>query len=164
MEKKRWYHSKCLWALLLVFGSYNGHAQVKPADLHYLDHIQGHWIMHGKHSIFTETWRQVDANTWKGVTYHITGKDSVEMDQLQLVRSGNDLYFSIAAVTDPQTRKPVLFKMKILQENGFVAENPDCDYPQKIIYKWKDEKHMEAHFKGVKEKTFSEIIMEYGRD
>ncbi|WP_343692688.1 DUF6265 family protein [Chitinophaga sp.] len=160
MVKKLWYHSKYL--LLILFCS-NGFAQVKPADLKYVDHILGYWRMPTKHSTFTEYWVKSDDNTWKGVTHRITGRDSVEMDQMQLTRSGNNLYFTIAAVADPKSGKPVVFKVTVIQYNGFVAENPDCDYPQKIVYKWKKDDELEVHFKGEKEKTFSEIILEYKR-
>ncbi|RFM31652.1 DUF6265 family protein [Chitinophaga silvisoli] len=160
MGKKLWYHSKYL--LLLLFCT-NSVAQVKPADFKYVDHILGYWRMPTKHSTFTEYWVKKDDNTWEGMTHRITGKDSVEMDKMQLVRSGNDLVFTVVAVADPKTGKPVPFKVTVIQANGFVAENPDCDYPQKIVYKWKKVDELEVHFKGEKEKTFSEIILEYKR-
>ncbi|OMP77750.1 MULTISPECIES: DUF6265 family protein [unclassified Chitinophaga] len=160
MGKKLWYHSKYL--LLLLFCS-NSFAQVKPADFKYVDHILGYWRMPTKHSTFTEYWIKLDENTWQGVTHRITGKDSVEMDHMQLERRGKDLYFSIVAVSDPKSGKPVPFKVTVIQANGFVAENPECDYPQKIVYKWKKEDELEVHYKGEKEKTFSEIILEYKR-
>lgn len=160
MGKKLWYHSSYLLLLLLCSNSF---AQVKPADFKYVDHILGYWRMPTKHSTFTEFWVKADDHTWEGMTHRITGKDSVEMDHMQLLRTGNDLVFTIAAVADPKSGKPVPFKVTVIQSNGFVAENPACDYPQKIVYKWKKVDEMEVHFKGVKEKTFSEIILEYKR-
>lgn len=160
MGKKLWYHSKYL-ALLLLFAG-NGYAQVKPASFRFVDHIQGYWRMTTKRSVFTEYWEKVDEHTWRGITYHITGKDSVMMDRMQLQEDGKDMYYSVVGLSD-KDGKPALFKVTVIQANGFVAENPDVDYPQKVVYKWKKADDMEVHFKGIKEKTFSEIILEYKR-
>ena len=163
MEKKPWYRSKAVQLLITtLLIAHLCHAQVSPADFRYMEHLNGYWTMKTKHSVFTEKWHQVNDNLWKGITWRITGKDSVQMDEMELGRYEDGIYFRVTAISD-EKGKPIPFKLTKLLPVGFVAENPACDYPQKVIYKWKDAKHLEAHFSGTKEKTFSEIILLYER-
>ena len=149
-------------SLLLVF-LINASAQVTNADFHFLDRMEGKWAMRTKTSVFREIWTRVNEDSWQGVSWRIVGKDSVKQDEMKLIRTPEGIFYTIAAVQD-QSGQPLRFKLRVLKTVGFVAENPESPYPQKIVYRWKDNRHMDAHFEGKQEKTFSEIILQYVKE
>lgn len=149
---------------LLVLFFIDARAQVTNADFHFLDRIEGNWAMHTKRSVFREMWTRVSEDSWKGVSWRIAGKDSVKQDEMSLQRTPEGIFYTIAAVTDVKSGQPLRFKLRVLKAVGFVAENPESPYPQKIVYRWKDSKRMDAHFEGKQEKTYSEIILQYVKE
>ena len=149
-------------SLLIVF-LMNAAAQVTNADFHFLDRIEGNWAMHTKHSTFREIWTRTGDDSWQGISWRIVGKDSVKQDEMKLQRTPEGIFYTIAAVKDTNGQ-PLPFKLRVLKLVGFVAENPASPYPQKIVYRWKDNKRMDAHFEGKQEKTFSEIILQYVKE
>lgn len=149
-------------SLLLIF-LMNASAQVTNADFHFLDRMEGNWAMRTKRSTFREIWTRINGDSWEGVSWRIVGKDSVKQDEMRLIRTPEGIFYTIAAVKD-QRGEPLRFKLRVLKTAGFVAENPESPYPQKIVYRWKDKRHMDAHFEGKQEKTFSEIILQYVRE
>jgi len=139
-------------------------AQVRLSDFHYLDRMTGYWTMKTKLGIYAEKWKRVDEHSWKGRTMRIEGNDSTKMDDMLLFQEGDSIYFTIAAVKDKNTGDPIRFRLRVLKPVGFVAENLNSPYPQKIVYRWKDERHMDAHFEGKEGKTTREIILQYSKD
>ncbi|MBW8687849.1 DUF6265 family protein [Chitinophaga rhizophila] len=162
MGKRLLFRSNVLTILFLCAAALAS-AQVRLADVHYLNRIEGYWTMKTKLGIYAEKWKKTGDHSWKGRTMRIQGGDSTKIDDMQLFQEGDSLYFTIAAVRDEQTGEPVRFKLRVLKSVGFVAENLQSRYPQKIIYRWKDETHMDAHFEGKEGKTTREIILQYVR-
>lgn len=161
MEKKLWLSSKLLLLLCLCAFMQPAHAQVQASDFGLLDQVQGYWLMKAKHSSFSENWHRVNADCLQGVTWQITGKDSVKMDEMQLLRINNDIYYVVLTLKDDKGQ-PVRFKVRTLKPIGFVAENPAADYPQKVLYRFRGPQ-LDVHYEGKKEGTFSEIILQYER-
>lgn len=160
MGKKLSFRNSLLLILCLC-ACHIASAQVQLTDFHYLDQMEGYWTMKTKLGIYAEKWKRVDDHTWKGRTMRIKGDDSTKVDDMFLFRDGDSIYFTIAAVKDKATGEPIKFRVRVLKPVGFVAENLQSPYPQKIIYRWKDESHMDAHFEGKEEKTTREIILQY---
>ncbi|HJT72694.1 MAG TPA: DUF6265 family protein [Chitinophaga sp.] len=163
MAKKPWFRSSLLLCVCLLVCRFVN-AQVSSSEFNQLDKMEGRWVMKTKRSIYREHWKRLDENTWKGRTWRISGGDSTQMDEMQLFRTAEGIFFSVDAVRDPQSGQPVRFKLRVLKPVGFVAENLECDFPQKVVYRWKGNDRMEAHFEGKKDKTFSEIIMQYEKE
>lgn len=162
MEKKLSFRNSFFIIFFFLCAAGKAGAQVNLADFSYLDKMEGYWTMKTKLGIYAEKWKRVDEHSWKGRTMRIEGNDSTKMDDLRLFLEGDAIYFSIAAVKD-SVGEPVRFKLRVLKTVGFVAENLQSFYPQKIVYRWKDETHMDAHFEGKQGKTTREIILQYTR-
>lgn len=154
---------KLLFSSSLLILCLSASAQISNADFHFLDRIEGNWAMHTKRSTFREIWTRVNEDSWQGVSWRIVGKDSVKQDEMRLLRTAEGIFYTIAAVKD-QHGEPLRFKLRVLKTVGFVAENPESPYPQKIVYRFKDNRRMDAHFEGKQEKTFSEIILQYVKE
>lgn len=162
MEKKPLFRNSLL-IILFLCAAFTAGAQVRLSDFRYLDNLEGYWTMKTKLGIYAEKWKRVDDHTWKGRTMRIQGGDSAKVDDMRLFLDGDAIYFTIAAVKDTATKEPVRFKLRVLKAVGFVAENLQSPYPQKVIYRWKDLKHMDAHFEGKDGRVTREIIMQYIR-
>jgi Domain of unknown function (DUF6265) len=161
MEKKRWYSSSLLAAVLLC-SSLSATAQVSPDNFNYLYRLVGTWSMRTPQSVITEQWQRVNDTTLQGHTWRIVGKDSSLQATMQLVRTGNDIYY-IPTIRDQNNGQPVPFKLRVLKLVGFIAENPAHDFPKKITYRFKDEDHLDARVEGKQGNTTGEVIFRYER-
>lgn len=159
MNKKLWYSSSCLLILCLCAGL-TAAAQVKPVQFGYLQRLQGVWVMRTKQSQIIEQWYRANDSTWQGQSFRVVGADSTLLESMQLVRLSDGIYF-IPTVMGQNNDQPVKFKLRVLKAEGFLAENPTHDFPQKILYRWKDETHLDARVSGKSEGTSREIIFQY---
>ncbi len=72
-----------------------------------------------------------------------SGKKTIT-EEIKLIRKGKDFYY-VPDVAGPQG--PIEFKITSFDNNSFIAENPDHDFPKKIAYKKMDER-LEAIISG----------------
>jgi hypothetical protein len=88
-----------------------------------------------------EVWKE-DGNSLSGSSYRIdqAGNKTVT-EEIKLIKKGSDFYY-VPDVTGPQG--PVEFKIIFFDKNGFTAENPEHDFPKKIIYNKINEQQLEA--------------------
>jgi len=161
MEKKRWYSSSLL-AAVLICSSLSAAAQVNPDNFNYLYRLVGTWSMRTPQSVIIEQWQRVNDTTLQGHTWRIVGQDSSLQETMQLVRTGNDIYY-IPVIRDQNNGQPVPFKLRVLKLVGFIAENPAHDFPKKITYRFKDEDHLDARVEGKQGNTTGEVIFRYER-
>lgn len=161
MEKMQWFSSSL--ALLLLGSSLNAAAQALPADFGYLNRLEGTWVMRTRQSVIIERWSRLNDSCWQGQTWRKVGQDSSLQETVQLLRMPDGIYF-IPTVSNQNNRQPVRFKVRTLKAAGFVAENPQHDFPQKIIYRFKDDNHLDARIEGKQDKTFSQVMFQYVKE
>ena len=78
-----------------------------------------------------ESWRMVNDTLWKGKGYRVTGTDTVVLERLSLeVINGEVFYVPVV----PHNEGAVYFKMTEQSEDKVIFENPEHDFPQRIIY------------------------------
>mgnify|MGYP001156540123 CR=1 FL=1 len=78
-----------------------------------------------------ERWEEVTDQELKGWGVSMRGSDTSFMELLQIVKKDGDLYY-VADV--PENPNPVFFRFTTIHENGFIAENPEHDFPKRIEY------------------------------
>ncbi|WP_212003749.1 DUF6265 family protein [Chitinophaga sp. HK235] len=161
MEKKLWWSSS-LVLLLLLAGSVTTAAQVRPADFGMLNKLAGTWVYKTRRGTVVETWSRANDSTWAGKTWRVAGADSALQQSVQLVRHGNDIFF-IPAYVGLTSPLPIRLKLRVLKVIGFVAEDLENDFPQKVTYRFKDEDHLEARVIGKRDGTTEEYIFPYQR-
>lgn len=64
-----------------------------------------------------------------GVTFK--GQDTLFVEKLRIIINEDRIYY-VADV--PENIQPVFFKLTEVTKTGFVFENPDHDFPKKIVY------------------------------
>lgn len=80
-----------------------------------------------------ETWNKESVNRFSGMSYIIQEKDTVVLENIQLVQKQEGLFY-IPIVKNQNEGLPVRFASKIISETQLVFENPQHDFPQIISY------------------------------
>jgi hypothetical protein len=126
-------NSIVLFLLFTVCGFTTETAELKKSmkSFHWL---KGSWQMETKRGIITEKWAVANDSTLAGES-SMTKADgtNIPLEKIQLAfRNGN--YFYIPTVKNQNGEQPVEFKITVYSETGFVAENPQHDFPKRISY------------------------------
>lgn len=96
--------------------------------------LKGSWQMQTRRGIIIEKWAVVNDSTLAGESI-MTGTDGTEipLEKIELAfRNGS--YYYIPTVKNQNGEQPVEFKITSHSETGFVAENPQHDFPKRISY------------------------------
>lgn len=122
-----------LLLMMILVGTITVHAQNVKQNFEKLNWLNGTWertnIKPGQTA--EESWQTVAPNelVGKGVTKQ--GEKVVFEEKLQLLIKNNEIYY--IAVVAP-SKLPTWFKLTQLTSTGFVCENPDHDFPKRIVY------------------------------
>jgi hypothetical protein len=99
----------------------------------------GTWQQENKKSF--EEWKY-ESGVLRAVGYTVDDKGARTVtEEIKLIKEGND-FFYVPDIAGPQGE--IRFKIISFDAHSFVAFNPKHDFPQKIIYKRKDDSHLEA--------------------
>jgi hypothetical protein len=81
-----------------------------------------------------EVWQQTNNIQFKGEGFVIRNGKTELAEKMKLIEKDSKIFF-VADV--PHNQKEVFFEIIKWSKNGFTAENPQHDFPKKIIYKRK---------------------------
>jgi hypothetical protein len=127
-----------------------------------LDWIIGSWVMKSDGFELTETWSKADAGFYAGKGVGLSGKDTVFFEEMQIVNL-RDTIFYMVKTTGQNGNKSVPFKLVNKGLNTFVFENLMHDFPSVIVYRKKDENHLEAWIEGHKNGLIQTETFEFER-
>ncbi len=121
----------CFFILLIAIGCNNKVAIPTPS--HPMMWMEGGWIRdNNQEGVITyEDWTLQDIHTMRGHGYTLAGQDTTFNEHMLLRKVGSHYRLSIATSGNVDT---VHFKVNMYHETGFVASNPDHDFPQHIKY------------------------------
>ncbi len=114
-----------------------------------LSWIVDRWISPPGESITYENWVKLDDTTFSGESHTIKNGDTIFTEQLKIEKIGEDIYYTAVAKHNPG---PVHFKLVELGENKAVFENPEHDFPKRIVYMLKDDGSLYARIEGKNKK------------
>ena len=77
---------------------------------------------------------------------HVAGQYQV-MEQISIFSSKGSLYYG-ATVSGQNEGKQVMFKASHIAPGHIVFENPEHDFPTRIVYKLKEETILEVNISG----------------
>ncbi|MFK7806538.1 MAG: DUF6265 family protein [Saprospiraceae bacterium] len=142
--------TRILILTLLLFSSCSQSSgpksQLAPTTLvEDLNWMVGTWQVDEKEAY--EEWKRVDR--WLlGRSYKIKNKDTITVETMQITYREGELYY-VPTVADQNNGQPVLFHLISGSPRQVVFENEAHDFPQRIGYKKKSAKHVEAWIEGV---------------
>jgi hypothetical protein len=93
--------------------------------------LEGLWRMNTGKGLIFEEWSKTDDNTLSGRSFNVSGSDTVVWETIRLALDADGIGYT---VTGPNGDKSVRFQLTEHGDNRFLLENPEHDFPQRIIY------------------------------
>ncbi|MDZ4711674.1 MAG: DUF6265 family protein [bacterium] len=100
-------------------------------NLSLLEWLIGQWEGLQGSGVYHEEWEKVDDKELKGKAYTIKGGEITNPEKLNIKVDDSGVNY-IAEVSHNES--PVAFALTRYDENTFVFENPNHDFPKKITY------------------------------
>ena len=120
-----------------------------------IHNLQGVWQAE-EGPLLYEEWIIDDDSTLIGLSYSINGEDTLLLEKMRMVNKDGRLHF-FARVPDQNAAEEIGFALVKLEKNRWTFENPDHDYPNRIIYELLSDTTLYArieNMKGNKQKEF----------
>jgi hypothetical protein len=95
--------------------------------------LAGKWQLQNNNGV--EVWQQINNTQFIGEAFVIRDDKMESTEKMKLIGKDAKLFF-VADV--PHNQKEVFFEIIAWNKNGFTAENPQHDFPKKIVYKRKN--------------------------
>lgn len=113
-----------------------------------LDWLAGTWEMTASKGTITESWAKANDSTLVCDTRLTTpdGKIVFSEDITLVQREG--LLFYIPVISDQNDGRPIEFKETSFSAEEMVFENPEHDYPQRIVYRKTSDSTILAYIEG----------------
>ncbi|MGC4100652.1 DUF6265 family protein [Ferruginibacter sp.] len=95
--------------------------------------LEGTWRMKTKRGLLCEEWKKINDDHLQSRGYIIRNNDTIINERVALTRQGDDIFYT-STVENQNNKQPVAFKMTKQQGNSFIFENPQHDFPKRIVY------------------------------
>jgi Domain of unknown function (DUF6265) len=109
--------------------------------------LTGSWMMKEKDGITTEKWVSTNDSLMEGRSDFIKANTTIPFEIIKLFRRSNDFYYE-AKAAGQNNEQPVEFKLTSFSDTGFVAENPQHDFPKRITYRLVNKDSIHAFIDG----------------
>lgn len=139
-----------LFALVLplALGAADGKKKGKtppPPVIDKLAWLAGHWRMEKAGRVVDEQWMAPVAGVMLGMGRTVAKERVIEHEFLQIrVGPGGDLFY----VASPSGQATTTFQLKTLTDREVVFENPNHDFPQRVMYELRPDGSMLAAVEG----------------
>lgn len=118
---------------LLTVACNNNTGKENPETVARFNWLNGEWAMRENEATVTEQWRQVNDSLMEGSSDVVKGDTIIPFETIRLFRRANEFYYE-AKAAGQNNELPVAFKLTSFSDSGFVAENPQHDFPKRISY------------------------------
>ena len=95
--------------------------------------LLGNWKMKTKRGALVESWKKMSDSSFNGESYMVKNRDTIPLEKIELL-CRNTAYYYIPIVNAQNDQQPVEFKISSFSHNNFIAENPEHDFPKRIVY------------------------------
>jgi hypothetical protein len=109
--------------------------------------LEGTWASGDSIGFSGEAWTKANSKLLLGEGLFNMPDNSIMIEELSIHISGDKMYYS-AIVPDQNEGREVSFMATYIGADSLVFENPEHDYPKKIIYSLNHEKQLEVHIIG----------------
>jgi transcriptional regulator GlxA family with amidase domain len=105
--------------------------QQQEGSLHSFQWLLGEWVRRTAKGEAVETWKRVSPHTFEGTATHTTQGETMMTETLRLEQLGDDVFYT---ARPRQNLFPTAFRLIENDARRFVFENPEHDFPQRIVY------------------------------
>lgn len=114
--------------------------------------FEGNWQL--ENSSTFENWKN-NGTFYGGQVLKIENTDTLLLEKLRIFEENNVVYYE-ATVASQNDGKPIRFKLTQQNNTEFQFENPEHDFPQKLIYSFENKNKLNAIISGGnKQATFT---------
>lgn len=124
---------------------YAGVARAQSADINSLGWLAGCWENAGPSTISEEQWMKPLGGSMIGMSRTVKDGKTRWHEFLQIRQSGDSLVY----IADPSGQNKTVFRAITITADEVVFENPEHDFPQRIIYHLNDDGSLDARIEGV---------------
>jgi hypothetical protein len=118
------------------------------------DWLLGKWENKSDDGNLLEIWRKVNDSLFIGESYFIKEKDTLHSEKIELKQHGEALFYT-TTIQGQNDDKPVTFKQNVEIAKQLVFENPNNEYPRKIVYKPFAKDHLLIEISGIHQEKLS---------
>ncbi|MFZ1312079.1 MAG: DUF6265 family protein [Chitinophagaceae bacterium] len=122
-------------------------AQVNEIKFSELFLLKGTWGMETTKGILYENWVINNDSTMTGKSYRLNNTDTVLLETVGLVKRGSHILY-IASAEGQNNQQAVAFKLMKWDNDTFIFENPEHDFPQRVIYELPKHEKLHAWIEG----------------
>ncbi len=102
--------------------------------MHSFNWLNGTWEMPKPNGSYRlETWEETDRRMMTGKGLKLVGTDTTLLESIQLYADRKDVWY-VPTVANQNDGAAVAFKMVSSTNHQYVFENPQHDFPQRIVY------------------------------
>jgi hypothetical protein len=121
------------------------HAEDEAPSLESLEWLAGHWSLEQDGSLMEELWTPPKGGVMLGVHRDVPAGRGAFFEYLRIEQRPEGLVY----LASPMGRKATAFPLVGLEDRKVVFENPDHDYPQRIIYEIVGDGMLRARIEGL---------------
>ena len=125
-----------------------------------LNQLTGDWRIQASRGVMYESWKNLSAGEMQGRSYKLNGKDTIVFENVRLAKLSEGIFY-IPVVSNENDGKPVPFRLISSADKKYVFENKEHDFPQQIVYYFKDGKHIDATISGPTENGPKSIVYHF---
>lgn len=133
--------------LLVLCCAFSQESAFTQKDFEKLAPIRGTWFNKRTNGDIYEQWNRKSQTEFSGMSYKLTGKDTLPLEKVNLYLKGKEIVYAPVALGQ-NDEKQVLFKLKSIDGSRFVFENLKHDFPQRIVYDFKSADSLYAYIEG----------------
>lgn len=138
--------------LLLITWFYVFSSGMQAQTISDFSWLIGTWVYETPAYTMTEVWTHGETGQMLGRGVAIAGSDTVFSEDIQLNFQKNGIFYLVSA-KGQNGNEWISFELKRPTNgasNSFVFENPEHDYPTKIVYERRGDDHLLAWISGMK--------------
>lgn len=95
--------------------------------------LQGTWARQKANETLYESWEKSSAHLMRGKSYTLSGTDTIMVEIMQLQNIKGKIIFT-AIDAQHKEQGPTDFTLTRVDNNSYYFENPQHDYPRRVIY------------------------------
>ena len=133
----------CVITVFLVLSA-NTLAQTIKPKINNLHWITGCWESNDKHELVTEQWMKPAGNSMIGMSRTVTDGKTSAYEFLRIIQENSEVFY----IANPSKQQETSFKLIKQSNNEAIFENPNHDFPQRIIYRLKSKTSLVARIEG----------------
>jgi len=125
-----------------------------------LEWISGCWVLNDGQQRTEETWMKPAGQSMLGMSRTVAGGKTVFTEQIQIREANGQITYIVAL---SMGAKPTVFKLIKQADNEVVFENPEHDFPQRIIYRRDSADALFARIEGAEKGVNKAMDFRYKR-